>query len=254
MPWHLVRWDQAQSLALPPRSTDDERTEAFGLHSLQLAPARSGTWIGARAHGASVNAYDAHFSIHSAGTHTESAAHVSDLPLSIADVAPLELLCACILECAPTRIGNDHVITRERIEHAWQQTTAWPKAFPPLRAAIVRTRDPDETPHRRWSNTHPPFFLPEALSFLVEQGIEHLICDLPSVDPEQDGGKLAAHRTFFALEDEGHARTQRTTITELAWIPASIPSDLGLVRLDVLDWPTDASPSRPVFYPLILPP
>lgn len=258
IPWHLVRWTEAQHVALPPvpspeATTPETTTDAFGLAPLNLHPARVGEWIGTRARGASVNAYDAHFSIHSAGTHTECAAHVSDLPLRIADVAPLEMLCTRVLHVTPTPRGNDRVITRAAIEAAWAQGTPWPDGFPPLRALILRARPLDATPHRRWSGTHPPFFSADAMALLVARGIEHLVTDLPSVDPEQDGGKLAAHRSFFALEGGSDPRTARATITELAWIPQSLPTDLGLLRLDVLAWPTDASPSRPVFYPFSLP-
>lgn len=246
--WERVDWSAATSLALPFDSPEDQ-TDAFGLAPLTLTPARVGAWIGSRQHGASVNAYDAHLSIHSAGTHTECAAHVSDLDLRIDRVAPLTLLPARLLHLHPTQNGEDQIITRASLAQAWQRTSS--PNDPPLRAVILRTRPPEDTPHQRWSGTHPPFFAADAMQFLAERGVEHLVTDLPSVDPEQDGGALAAHRSFFALEGGSDGRAQRATITELAWIPSSLQEGDGILRLDVLAWPTDAAPSRPIFYPLL---
>lgn len=250
IPWESVQWSSATSLALPIDSPRDV-TDAFGLAPLTLTPARSGSWVGSRTHGASINAYDAHLSVHSAGTHTECAAHVSDLPLRIDHVAPLTLPFARLLHVSPTHVGNDDIVTRSALQEAWER---FPPQFaqpPHVQALIVRSRPTDASPHKRWSGTHPPFFEPEAMRFLVQRGVEHLVTDLPSVDPEDDGGDLAAHRIFFALEGGGDARTERATITELAWIPPTLEPGYGVLRLDVLAWPTDASPSRPIFYPLL---
>lgn len=249
IPWDHVRWSDATHLALPPARTG-EVTDAYGLSPLKLTPCRVGDWIGSRTQGASVNAYQAQLSIHGAGTHTECAAHISDLPISIGDVAPLGLLPARLLDVAPTQIGRDRVITAQHLRNAWDVEAATRPDMDAPTAAIIRSRAPDSAPHKRWSDTHPPFFAPDALHFLVSQGIEHLVTDLPSVDPEDDGGNLLAHREFFGFESDDQVRAQRTTITELAWIPSSLRAGFGVLRLDVLAWPTDAAPSRPVFYPL----
>lgn len=247
--WERVQWTQAAHLALPLDTSNVGNTDAFGLAPLSLTPAQAGTWVGQRAQGASVNAYDAHLSIHSAGTHTECGAHVSDLPLRIDQVAPLTLEFARLLHVFPSIHGEDQIITRATLERAWGDASL-PSNNPPVRAAVLRSRPLDATPHRRWSGTHPPFFAPDALGFLADQGVEHLVTDLPSVDPENDGGILAAHRRFFGFESGSDARWERATITELAWIPKTLAQGYGLLRLDVLAWPTDAAPSRPVFYPL----
>lgn len=249
IPWDCVRWSDAEHLALPAPQPG-EFTDAYGLSPLELTPSRVGDWVGSRNQGASVNAYDAQLSIHGAGTHTECAAHVSDLPLSIADVAPLGLLVARLIDVAPAQVGDDQVITRKHLRDAWNSGDTTTADTPAPVAVIIRSRPLDSAPHRRWSGTHPPYFAPDALQFLVSHGIEHLVTDLPSVDPERDGGKLLAHRQFFGFEGADRERAQRATITELAWIPASLSPGLGVLRLDVLAWPTDAAPSRPIFYPL----
>jgi arylformamidase len=49
--------------------------------------------------------------------------------------------------------------------------------------------------------------------------IDCLILDLPSIDPESDGGKLAAHREYFGLPQTGHNAkdNEKRTLVELAW-------------------------------------
>lgn len=51
-----------------------------------------------------------------------------------------------------------------------------------------------------------------------ETRINCLILDLPSIDPEQDGGKLAAHRCFFGLPESGFAAEdgEKRALVELA--------------------------------------
>lgn len=249
IPWHRVQWADGAHLALPAPH-HGEITDAFGLAPLELTHARSGTWTGSRDKGAAVNAYDARLSIHSAGTHTECVAHISDLPLSIDTVAPLSLLSALLLDVQPTAAERGEAITARALQAAWDTTYAPRSDIEPPTAAIIRSRPADASPHTQWTGTHPPFFTPDALRFLVSKGIDHLVTDLPSVDPEDDGGALHAHRVFFGLEGGGRQRTHRATITELAWIPATLHPCVGVLRLDVLAWPTDAAPSRPVFYPI----
>jgi kynurenine formamidase len=100
----------------------------------------------------------------------------------------------------------------------------------------------------------PPYLSPEAVLWIVEQGIEHLIVDLPSVDRVEDGGHLAAHRVFFGLpaggRDLDQARRARCTITELAYIADEMPDGEYLLTLQVPAISGDAVPSRPLLYAL----
>lgn len=51
------------------------------------------------------------------------------------------------------------------------------------------------------------------------QRIDCLILDLPSIDPEKDEGKLAAHRRFFGIPMKGHDAVdgEKRVLVELAW-------------------------------------
>ena len=248
----LLQWLESAELGAPvtltpPIRRDGERPRAFGLTPLHIEASRVGNWVGARAAGASVNCDDVRLSTHGSGTHTECVGHVSDLPHTIADVAPKTLLRALVITVAPLRAPDgDHQIHAHQLEQAlapWRDLR--------LDAIVIRTLQNDESPNKDWSGTNPPYFHRDAIVTLVRRGILHLVTDLPSIDREDDGGLLAAHRAFFGLWPKSDpARPAQATVTELAYIPTSLPDGPGILRLDTLDWPSDAAPSRPIFYPL----
>ena len=86
----------------------------------------------------------------------------------------------------------------------------------------------------------------------MAQGVAHLVVDLPSIDRSQDGGRLAAHRTFWGLPaDSRHAAAAlrpHATITELAWIAPTVHDGWYLLDLQVPAFLSDAAPSRPLLY------
>jgi hypothetical protein len=83
---------------------------------------------------------------------------------------------------------------------------------------------------------------------LMQHNIKHLLLDLPSVDREEDAGKLAAHKTFwnYPLNPRLDA-----TITELIFVPNHISDGDYLLNLMVSAFDSDAVPSKPVIYPLL---
>ena len=65
-------------------------------------------------------------------------------------------------------------------------------------AIAIRTQPNDELKRvTNYSGANPPYLHHEAAAYLVECGVEHLLIDLPSVDREEDEGKLSAHKTFW---------------------------------------------------------
>lgn len=245
----IANADFERPIALtPPLKRQGKGPRAYGLPALLIEPSRLGTWVGSRSTGASVNCDDAHLSIHGSGTHTECVAHVSDLPVTIAQVAPLGMLRAMIVTVEPTlRPSGDAYVTAESMEAALAAL-----CDRTIDALIVRTLHTQDQALQNWSGSNPPWFDRDAILAVVKRGILHLVTDLPSVDQEEDGGLLAAHRAFFGLWPKSTPdRPEKATITEMAWIPAELPDGFGVLRLDTLSWPSDAAPSRPVFYPLV---
>jgi hypothetical protein len=112
----------------------------------------------------------------------------------------------------------------------------------------------------QWSGNEPPYFAPEALSFLRDAGIQHLLTDFPSVDPEVDEGRLSAHHEWWGLPqrvaggvvasvEPAHPRFH-ATITELIYVGDHLKDGLYALNLQCPNLRTDAVPSRPVIYGL----
>ncbi|MGB0167612.1 MAG: cyclase family protein, partial [Luteibaculum sp.] len=116
-------------------------------------------------------------------------------------------------------------------------------------AVIIRTLPNNrEKLGKNYSNTNPPYFEPEALAWLREIGVDHVLVDLPSVDREHDGGLLLAHRAFWEkpLDEKGKHRT----ITELIFVPDNASDGWYWLNLMISSFENDAVPSRPVIYPI----
>ena len=92
------------------------------------------------------------------------------------------------------------------------------------------------------------------MRWLVEHGVEHLVVDLPSIDPAHDAGALLAHRIFWGLPERetsvARATRRQATITELAFIDAAVADGDYLLNLQVAPFVSDAAPSRPLLYTL----
>ena len=86
------------------------------------------------------------------------------------------------------------------------------------------------------------------MEYIVEQGIEHLLIDLPSVDRESDEGKLLAHKAFWKFPNQIR---EQSTITELIYVPNKVKDGLFLLNIQIASFEIDASPSKPVLYKLI---
>jgi arylformamidase len=128
----------------------------------------------------------------------------------------------------------------------------------PYTALVIRTLpNGADKRHRAYSGSPSPapYFLPEAIRWLVGRGVASLVVDLPSLDRADDGGRLAAHREFWGLppgsEDAAQATRGHALVTELAYVPDPVVDGLYLLDLQVPAFGSDAAPSRPVLYPVL---
>jgi len=142
-----------------------------------------------------------------------------------------------VVTVEPYRLANgDQVVTAAQLQPLL--------LVPPPEALIVRTGVSADPP-RDFSGTNPPYFTPEAMELLVQHGIVHLLTDLPSLDREDDGGALRAHRAFWQYP---YATRLEATVTELLAFPPTLPDGEYLLELHILNLHSDASPSKPVLY------
>jgi hypothetical protein len=92
-----------------------------------------------------------------------------------------------------------------------------------------------------------------------EDGVRHVLVDLPSLDREDDGGLLAAHRAFFDLpvgvgasDVEVDMEPPPRTVTELIAVDDDVAAGLYALFLQVAPILADAVPSRPLLAPVRL--
>lgn len=199
---------------------------------------RSGDFIGSIKEGGPVNYYNTQINIHGSGTHTECAGHINSERTSVNQVLQNFFGIACLLSVYPTKLDNgDRVITRDSLALLWDES--YPVEFLVLRSLP----NPDTKKKMHHSGTNPPFLSEQAIQFLCEKGVQHLLVDLPSVDKEIDGGLLAAHKAFWSGD-----RVRHCTITELIFIPDELKDGYYLINLQMAALEQDASPSRPVLF------
>ena len=214
----------------------------FYAPPFEASPLRAGDFVGSIAEGSPVNFFNMRINPHGNGTHTECVGHIKSGDFFIGQsLRSFHFLSQLISVYPEKKEGGDRVIDVSHLQQHWDPD-------PEAAALIIRTLpNPDEKKSHIYSGTNPPYFSPEAIDFIVERGITHLLVDLPSVDPESDGGRLAAHKSFFNFS--GPPRTE-STLSELLYIPNHIKDGKYLLQLSVLRLELDVSPSRVVVYQL----
>jgi hypothetical protein len=73
-----------------------------------------------------------------------------------------------------------------------------------------------------------------------------LLVDFPSVDREQDEGRLSCHKIFWNYPE--NPRTDHS-ITELIYVPDTIKDGFYLLQHNISNIKLDAAPSRPTLFP-----
>lgn len=225
-----------------PLHTGAEATSAWYVPPMKLEPVVMGDWVGDVNRGGSVNFRNVTFNPHGNGTHTECVGHISKEFYTINAGLKRFMFVAELITVLPQELANgDFVITRKQLE-------ALLTVQPVPEALVIRTLGNGPVKlHTNYSNTNPPYMLMEAIEYLNEKGVLHLLIDMPSVDREQDGGKLEAHHCFWNYPEL--PRLDKT-ITELIYVPNEVQDGTYILNLQIASFENDASPSKPVLYKL----
>ncbi|HEY8367383.1 MAG TPA: cyclase family protein [Bacteroidia bacterium] len=214
---------------------------AWNSPDVIIDPVESGDWVGSVDRGASVNFYNVRFNPHGTGTHTEGPGHILPGKPSINSFVPKGIMLSLLLSVFPEETDQGYAVTKGALEEIWPDDIYFP-------ALILRTLPNDEhykTNDR--SNLNPPYITPEAMDFIVQKRIEHLLFDQPSVDPEVDGGALASHRIFWNMHRN---MREDCTITELIYVPNEVKDGFYALNIQTAPFENDALPSRPIIYPV----
>jgi kynurenine formamidase len=228
-----------------PLSNSDKNPIAWYIEKPIIEPVRFGDWAGKVSEGSSTNFNNIFFNPHGHGTHTECLGHITKDFYSINQCLKQFFFVAELISVQPETISEDFVITKENISIALANAKN-------IEALIIRTLpNSSEKKSKNYSHTNPPYLSEEAAIFIREIGIKHLLIDLPSVDREEDEGKLLAHKAFWNIKNiqklNDDARMD-CTITEMIFVNDFINDGTYLLNLQIASFENDASPSKPVLY------
>lgn len=222
---------------------------AWYLDSPQISPVVMGDWVGKVSSGkSSTNFNNIYFNPHAHGTHTECLGHITHDFYSVNESLTTFFFLAQLMTITPeTQSDGDRIITLAQVKKGWKEQGQ--------KAMILRTL-PNSLSKKsaKYSHSNPPYLEAAAAAFLREQGIEHLLIDLPSVDKEQDAGRLLAHKAFWNVTDTQNLNSEArldATITEMIYVPEEVVDGFYFLNLQIASFVNDASPSKPILYPII---
>lgn len=229
-----VQWDRPLDLSFTIRHAR-KWPQCFGASPPIFEPFRAGDYIGAIEQGSPVNFYNIHVNPHGTTTHTECYGHIRSGHY-LTDCISKFLYNSYLTDANLTeREDGDCLVMPENLDVNWPGDTE---------ALIVRTPGIAEY-SAQFTGKNPVYFDKRTIEKINETGIEHLLVEWPSIDREEDGGKLSAHHAFW-FEDGQWQKNK--TITELIQLPENIQAGKYVLNLQVLAIDLDVSPSRPVLY------
>lgn len=221
-----------------PLQEGENNPNCYWAEPVKFETIKAGNFIGSVKDGGSVNYQKLTITPHGNGTHSECYGHIADDGATInQSLNHFHFIAELISVMPKENFSGDFVITQTMLS-----------STPGTQALVIRTL-PNEPSKKtkQYSGTNPPYVEAEAITYLVEQGIQHILLDLPSLDKEVDEGKLSAHKAFWKFPEEIR---KHATITELIYVPDEIPDGLYLLNLQIASLEMDASPSKPVLYKL----
>ena len=224
-----------------PLTGDATNVNAWYVKHPTIEPHKDGKFVGKVSEGSSTNFNNITFNPHAHGTHTECLGHITEDFYSINEQLKQFFYLSEVITVAPEAHKQDFIFSKKQLQYALGNKK---------REALVIRTIPNITDKltKQYSHTNPPYLTEEAILFLVEKGIQHLLIDLPSVDKEKDGGALLGHKAFWSL----HKKARKTaTITELIYVKNTIADGTYMLNLQVAPFHNDAAPSRPVLYKVL---
>lgn len=222
-----------------PLDFSGENPNCFYAPLPESSPVVAGDFVGDTQQGGLVNFKNIRLNPHGNGTHTECVGHIASEVYLLPDCLRQYVCSARLISVYPQAIDNgDRVITRGQLAELLRPGE--------VEAVVVRTLPNDASKcSRQYSGTNPPYLSAEAAQLLVDYGVTHLLLDLPSVDREEDGGALAAHRAFWQYP---YATRTEATITEMVYVADEVKDGLYVLQHQVTGMLLDASPSAPLLY------
>ena len=219
-----------------------QNVNAFHIPPVTMEPFKSGNFIGDVNQGGSCNVFSISFNPHGNGTHTETVGHISKEKYPINDCLKQFFFEAQVISILPEMINGDRIITKKQLEMKLEGKSK--------EALIIRTiPNENDKINFQYSGTNPPYMEESGAVYLRELSVKHLLLDVPSIDREDDNGKLSAHHAFWNYPKQPRIDC---TITELIYVPDSVIDGFYLLNLQIASFVNDASPSKPILYEIMM--
>jgi kynurenine formamidase len=228
--------------------TGDDAVLAWYCEPIRLEPVMTDRFIGEVKQGGAVNFKNLFMNPHGNGTHTECVGHISHEEYSINQCLKEFHFISVVVTVEPQTEMNpdekqDRIISKDLLENAVSKLGG---LLADVNALVVRSSpNPSSKCSFNYSNTNPTYFSKEAIEYVNELGVDHLIVDLPSIDREEDGGELIGHHVFWDYPN--NPQTQKT-ITELVYVPEAVQDGKYFMNIQITSLENDASPSKIVLF------
>ncbi|NNE54776.1 MAG: cyclase family protein, partial [Flavobacteriales bacterium] len=167
-----------------PIRAGEKGVQAWYVPPVKMEPVRTEHFLGSVAEGGDVNFRNVSFNPHGHGTHTECVGHIAQEVHSINQVLRSFFSHAYVHSLTPEKIDGDRVITLNTLKKI---------DLDGAESLCLRTLpNAPEKLSMDYSDTNPAYMSLDAMQWVIDNGIKHLLLDVPSVDREKDGGELAA--------------------------------------------------------------
>lgn len=231
--------DLSKALEIGISVRRDHSVSSFGIAGAVYKDYQDGDFIGNKTKGGPCNLETITYTPHGNSTHTECLGHVSDESYFVNDCIADGFYLAQLVTLS----------TKPKDSNYLDFTTLDWEAIQHYKGLIIRTSPNSITKlNRDYSGTSAPCIAAYDMRKIMEAGILHLIVDLPSVDPEWDGGAMASHYIYWQYPDNPRLDA---SITEFAFIRDDISDGPYLLKLNISNFESDAAASRPVLYPIL---
>ena len=250
--------DTKQSIDISiPYNFNGAQPNFYNVNPGRLTPFKLGETTYSVAAGATCNIPEISMNIHCTGTHTESGGHLlknpGDIGMVLKDIIIPSVLITVNMDLfvdtkesyhCPVK-DNELVISKKLIQIEIEK---WQKHNP--QALIIRTiPNAEDKKYYQFTKNPPAFYSNDALRYISDCGIQHLVVDLPSIDRMLDNGILGNHRIFWGYDNNPMGEVNpdsKNTITELVYIPNEIQDGFYFVNIQLPHFKCDAAPSRPI--------
>ena len=237
-----------------PLYFNGEQPNTYGVEKASSVPYQDGQFLGDRRKNGPCNFETYQLTPHCNGTHTECIGHITkeriDILSSLKDIMIPSYLIS--IEPEPTQESyspslnkEDLLITKKLLQ---KKLSGISKYF--LKGLIIRTLpNLERKKSQDYMKITPAFFSIDAMDYIREIGVKHLLVDTPSVDRLFDNGILSAHNTFWNTQDkEYNSKTKNKTITEMIFVENKILDGKYILNIQIPAFVADAAPSRPIIF------